>query len=161
MRQNPAACTARVASCSAPAHVQRGQGGLDRVGRDGGVRHRPGNRAIGFRETVQAAHPAPRRPEETSTSRRERIGRFSCQPQAQVDAVIDRNDIEFGDVRRRRHDAFGQTEADREIGQVGGSGHHHRVGGAVIGERDGRFLGQRALARVDGATGPGVAGELG
>ena len=50
------------------------------------------------------------------------------------------DDLELGDVARRRDAAFGQAEADGEVLEVGRARHHHRVGGAVVDQRDRRLL---------------------
>src|SRR6185312_13355938 len=54
-------------------------------------------------------------------------------------------------------DAFGQAEADGEVFQVGGGGQHHRVRGAVVGERDRGFFRNGALAVRCGVAVPGGA----
>ena len=70
-------------------------------------------------------------------------------------AVLHRHGDHAEDVGAVGNDAFGEREADAEIGEIGGRRHHHRVGHGVDQQRDGHLLGElpgdwRLLAaRVD------------
>ncbi len=49
----------------------------------------------------------------------------------------------------RRDDAAGEAETDHEVFQVGGGNQHHRLVQAVVGNRQGGFLGQFGGAPVE------------
>ena len=61
--------------------------------------------------------------------------------------------------RRRGDDALGQGKAEREILEVPRRRHHHRIGAAVIGQGDGGFLRNNALAVGEAVLAPADAGD--
>ena len=62
-------------------------------------------------------------------------------PQAQLDALLGCNDVEFFDFISRLDDAFGQAEADGEVFEIGRRREHDGVGRAVIAECYWRLFG--------------------
>ncbi len=68
---------------------------------------------------------------------------------------IARGDLDRLDVGRRMRDAFGDGKADGEILKIARRAHHHRIGEAVIAQRQRRLLGHVAAAEV-GAVGAAV-----
>ena len=75
-------------------------------------------------------------------------------PHPQLDAVIDRHDVQRVDISRGLHYAFAEAEADRKILQILRRAHHHRIGAAVIGQRQRGFLGNGARVLAKAAVAP-------
>ena len=90
-------------------------------------------------------------------ARRIRCAARLGEPHAQLDAEFLLDDIQPLDFVDRRHDAFGQAEAERKVFEILRRRHHHGVGAAVIGERDRRLLRDRALAGSAAVPLPGDA----
>ena len=91
--------------------------------------------------------PAAGRTRHVTAALGERVDPRLGDPHPQLDAVVARDDLDVVDLVRPRDDAFRQAEADGEILEIVRRRHHHRIGEAVVGERDRGFLGDRALAR--------------
>jgi hypothetical protein len=72
------------------------------------------------------------------------------EPQAQLDAVLLLDDIEPHNLVLRGDDALGQAEADSEVLQVRGRGHHHGMRGAVVDQRHRHLIRHRTRVLGDG-----------
>ena len=103
----------------------------------------------------------------STTSSRPRVGGASVRKAKLQDAVhifelvnslshdgtlLRRNYVVFLDVAWRRHNSLGEREPHGEIMQIRRRRHHHRVGHAVIGKRNGGFLSQLARTLPPRAT---------
>ena len=84
----------------------------------------------------------------------EALGPGLRQPHPQFDAVVERHDIERFDIFSGLHDAFAEAEADGEIPEVPGRPHHHRIGAAIIGQRQRGFFRDGARALADAVIAP-------
>ena len=133
---------------------KRGERGEDR----GFGRARRGAATGGSGRATASRFSIPHSPHELSATRaRTRSVSWSMPRPASAGAddpaVLDFGDGDVGQVGRRFRQAFGQREAEREILEVGGRGHHHRVAEAVELERDGGFGHPFARHGAAGAVG--------
>ncbi len=104
------------------------------------------DRAHRLLDRLDAAQPAADRPGQPPPARLEFLVRLVLQPDLDVDARAVILDLDRLDLLGRVDDAFGQREAEREILEVGGRGHHHRMRGAGKGKRHRRLLRHHAVA---------------
>ena len=79
------------------------------------------------------------------------------QPHAQLDAVIEFDDVERFEIAERLHDALVEAESDGEIAQVLRRAHHDRVGAAIVGQRQRGLFRDQPRAISEPAVSPGFA----
>jgi hypothetical protein len=84
----------------------------------------------------------------------QRGGARFAKPHAQFDAGIVLDDFELADVGGGSDEAFGEAEAERKVLEILRRCHHHRIGTAIIAQRDGGFLGNDAFAGGEALTAP-------
>src|SRR5262249_19240176 len=104
-----------------------------------------GRLAHGIGQTLDATQAAAAGAGETALAPRDALQAVRRQPHAQLHTFRDRDDVEFLDVRGTAGNAFGETEAQREVFQIRRGRQPPRIGGAVIGQRTGGLLGDRGV----------------
>jgi hypothetical protein len=113
-------------------------------------------------ETLDATEPASGGSGEMAPPINKRVTAAVGEPHPQLDAEFARHDIESLDIIRRRDDAFGEAEPDGKVFEIARRRHHHRMGDAVVGQRDCRLFGDGALAGTRLAIAPSrSAGAVG
>ena len=101
-------------------------------------------------QAFDAAEPATGRSDEAPLPFLQRPAAVRTQPDAQFDSCGARDNVELLDLADIPDDAFGQAEAQSQIGQVGGRCHEHSRCRSVVDKSNGTFLGHRArVARAN------------
>ena len=103
-------------------------------------------RPHGIGQAVHAAQPASGRPRDVAAAALQRHHPLGRDPHAQLDAERGRDHVQLLDLAGLVDNALGAAEPGGEILQVLWRGHHDRMGGPVVGERNRHLLRHRPAA---------------